>query len=84
MIDFTGRIQQKMSETFGVGLPKDKEVVVLYKDEPREDVPDTAKIVEMEHERPAFFSQNLMQRTNAKLNDDGPPPDNTVRPSGLV
>ena len=55
-------IQKKMKDAFGFD-PKDKEVVVLYKDERDENaVKDGKRVIEMEKERPSFFSANLMQK----------------------
>ena len=42
-------------------------------------VPDKLRIVEMEHERPSFFSKNLMQKNR---NIDAT--TSTVKPTGLV
>ena len=43
-----------------------QEVIVLYDGEKAEDTFDSSKnqIVEMPKERPAFFSKNLLQKTN--------------------
>jgi len=74
----TKLIQKRMAESFGTGTPKDQDVVVLYKGEEKQ-VPDRFRVVEIEHERPAFFSQNLLQK-----NRDIAPSSETVKPSGLV
>jgi len=73
----TKLIQQRMAESFGTGTPKDKDVVVLYKGEKKE-VPDKFRVIEMDTERPSFFSSNLMQKTR---DIDGT--STTVKPSGL-
>ena len=74
----TRKIQKKMAETFGVGVPKDEEVLVVYKGEGTS-APKNTRIVEMEHERPSFFSQNLLQKGHG----EGLGPQETVRPSKL-
>ena len=53
VMEETRRIQRKMVDTFGAGLPKDRDVVVVYKGE--ETPSDNVKLVEMETERPSFF-----------------------------
>eukprot|EP00088_Acartia_fossae_P034565 TRINITY_DN3546_c0_g1_i8.p1 TRINITY_DN3546_c0_g1~~TRINITY_DN3546_c0_g1_i8.p1 ORF type:complete len:207 (-),score=26.57 TRINITY_DN3546_c0_g1_i8:217-801(-) len=79
IMEETRLIQQKMAESFGTGTPKDKDVVVLYKGEQKE-VPDKYRVIEMDHERPAFFSANLMQKTrDIKEREDS----QTLKPSGL-
>ena len=74
----TRKIQKKMAETFGAGVPKDEDVFVVYKGESR-NAPANTRIVEMEAERPSFFSQNLMQKEYGKIST----PQETVKPSGL-
>ena len=78
VMDETKIIQKRMSETFGVGAPVDKDVLVLYKGEEDRGV-DKLRVVEMEKERPSFFSQNLLQK-NRDIQSDS----RTVKPSGLV
>merc|ERR1711874_671107 len=73
----TERIQKNMANVFGVGSAKDQDVVVLYKGEERR-VADDKKVVEMEYERPAFFSKNLLQKPHGRQ-----PTATTVRPSEL-
>jgi large subunit ribosomal protein L32 len=73
----TKLIQQRMAESFGTGTPKDQDVVVLYKGEKKE-VPENLRVIEMDTERPNFFSTNLMQKT--RVIDDK---SQTVKPSGL-
>ncbi|XP_023338684.1 39S ribosomal protein L32, mitochondrial [Eurytemora carolleeae] len=77
IMEETKAIQKKMQETFGTGTPKDQDVVVLYKGEQTQ-VPDKYRIVEMERERPSFFSSNLLQKTRAIEAGQ------TVKPSSLV
>jgi len=81
IMEETKAIQAKMREAFGLG-PKDKEVAVAYADETDKfGNIDGVKVVEMEKERPSFFSKQLMQKsTKAKPTDDT---TTTVRPSGL-
>ncbi len=79
----TKLIQEKMKEAFGIDA-KDKEVRVLYKDDDAHSFgsTDKIKVVEMEKERPIFFSKNLTQRTaKSKEVDDT---TTTVRPSELA
>ena len=78
VMEETRRIQKKMAETFGAGLPKDEEVVVVYKGE-KYSAPSNTRVVEMEEERPAFFSQNLLQKEHGSHAG----PQETVKPSGL-
>ena len=73
----TRKIQEKMKDCFGVGVPKDQETLVLYKGESNEGSLK-ARVVEMDYERPSFFSQNLLQKEHGK-----PAIQETVRPSGL-
>ena len=74
----TERIQKNMANVFGVGSAKDQDVVVLYKGEEEQRVPDDKKVVEMEYERPAFFSKNLLQKPHGVQ-----PTSTTVRPTQL-
>eukprot|EP00092_Neocalanus_flemingeri_P025841 GFUD01028008.1.p1 GENE.GFUD01028008.1~~GFUD01028008.1.p1 ORF type:complete len:203 (+),score=72.45 GFUD01028008.1:63-611(+) len=78
VMEETRRIQKRMADTFGVGVPKDEEVLVVYKGE-GSSVTSSMRVVEMEHERPAFFSQNLLQKEHGKQTG----PQQTVKPSGL-
>ncbi len=82
----TREIQERMGRAFGMG-PKDREVAVIYKgDENRFGEGDRSRmqLVEMEKERPPFFSPSLMQKANktpaAKARDES---STTVRPTGL-
>ena len=77
-MDETRRIQKKMSDTFGVGEPKDEETLVIYKGETHSNS-SQGRVVEMDYERPAFFSQNLMEREHGKPGGN----QETVRPSRL-
>jgi len=61
IMEETRLIQERMQDSFGTGTPKDQDVVVLYKGEKKE-VPDKLRVIEMDHERPNFFSSNLMQK----------------------
>ena len=81
VMEETKAIQDRMSAAFGFE-PKDKEVIVLYDQEKDKFDVDGKKhkLVEMEKERPAFFSANLMQKVNRKKSVG---PVDTVRPSGL-
>jgi len=78
VMEETKKIQKKMSDTFGAGLPKDEEVMVVYKGEGTSGN-SNVRLVEMEHERPSFFSQNLLQKEHGKQSG----PQETVKPSGL-
>jgi len=78
VMEETRKIQKKMAETFGAGVPKDEDVFVVYKGESK-NAPANTRIVEMEAERPSFFSQNLMQKEYGKISS----PQETVKPSGL-
>merc|ERR1712080_71934 len=78
----TRKIKDKVSEAFENGLkPRNQEVRVLYKNETDEEAEKNGKrIIEMEKERPAFFSPNLMQK--ARTSSDSAK-STTVRPTGL-
>ena len=78
VMEETRKIQKRMAETFGAGVPKDEEVLVVYKGEGTS-APKSTRIVEMEHERPLFFSQNLLQKEHGQVGG----PQETVRPSKL-
>ena len=78
VMDETRRIQKKMSESFGVGLPKDEETLVVYKGETQSNSSE-GRVVEMDYERPSFFSQNLMEREHSRPGGS----QETVRPSRL-
>ncbi len=86
VMEETREIQRRMADAFGLEA-KDKEVAVVYKGEEeraKRAATDRVKLVEMEKERPAFFSPNLLQKVHR-------PPSaaekdrstTTVRPSGL-
>ncbi len=85
VMEETEEIQKKIADTFRLEA-KDKEVAVFYKGEEDrvKDFGDKVKLIEMEKERPAFFSQNLLQKTHRtlakKIKDQS---STTVRPSGL-
>ena len=68
----------KMKDSFGVGVPKDEETLVLYQGE-NKDGAVKGRTVEMDYERPSFFSKNLLQKEYGKPSG----PQETVRPSGL-
>ena len=78
VMDETRKIQKRMFETFGAGVPKDEEVLVVYNGEGGS-APSSHRLVEMDEERPAFFSQNLLQKEHGKASG----PQETVKPSGL-
>ena len=67
-----------MADSFGVGLPKDEETLVVYKGETHGNSSE-GRVVEMDYERPSFFSQNLMEREHGRPGG----PQETVRPSRL-
>ena len=67
-----------MSDTFGVGQPKNEETFVVYKGE--DPSPGLqGRVVEMDYERPSFFSQNLLQKEHSRPGGS----QETVKPSGL-
>ena len=78
VMDETRRIQKKMADSFGVGLPKDEETLVIYKGETQSNS-SGGRIVEMDYERPSFFSQNLMEKEHGRPGGS----QETVRPSRL-
>ena len=43
-----------MADSFGVGLPKDEETLVIYKGETQSNSPE-GRVVEMDYERPSFL-----------------------------
>ena len=61
----TKRIQQKMADSFGAGVPKDEETLVLYKGEDNK-ASMKGRVVEMDYERPSFFSRNLLEKEHGK------------------
>ena len=67
-----------MADTFGVGVPKDEETFVVYKGEDQSSGLK-GRVVEMDYERPSFFSQNLMQKEYSRPGGS----QETVKPSGL-
>ncbi len=81
VMDETKEIQARMSDTFGIG-PRDQEVAVVYKGEESKDA--KLRIVEMEKERPAFFSSALLQKSHRTpaVKSRGET-TTTVRPTGL-
>jgi hypothetical protein len=70
--------QSKMKNAFGFAKPIDREVSVVYKNEKSE--ASNAVLVEMEKERPPFFSKNLVQKARTSSSQMS---NTTVRPSGL-
>jgi hypothetical protein len=52
-----------MSEAFGFAKPIDREVSLVYKGEKSAAGDPSKLVVEMEKERPAFFSRNLVQES---------------------
>merc|ERR1712038_514881 len=80
IMEETREIQQRTKEAFGI-QPKNKEVIVLYDGE--EDSFDSSKklALEMPKERPAFFSKNLLQKTNPQAGRGGD--GGHARPSNL-
>ena len=71
IMEETKAMQDKIVEKLGLS-PQDKDVIVLYKDDKHSD--DEGKfgnknvIVEMEKERPSWWSKNLLQR-HSKVED---------------
>jgi len=72
--------QKKIAAAFEVGQPKDTAVSVQYINEKAYDNLKDRIVVEMEKERPSFFSRNLITRTRTP---DSASTSTTVRPSGL-
>merc|ERR1711860_466919 len=83
----THEIQNAMKKAWG-REPKDREVALLYKDETQAKfgrLREKMKFVEMEKERPSFFSANLMQKSNTKSSkDSGGDVTSTVKPTELA
>jgi hypothetical protein len=52
-----------MREAFGFAKPIDREVSLVYKGEKSSAGDPSKLVVEMEKERPAFFSRNLVQES---------------------
>ena len=67
-----------MADSFGVGLPKDEETLVVYKGETHS-TSSEGRVVEMDYERPSFFSQNLLEKEHGRPGGS----QETVRPSRL-
>ena len=80
IMDETAAIKARVSSTFGFGKPVDKEVIVRYQNDAKEAVNKSKLVVEMEKERPPFFSKNLVQKARTGSNQES---NTTVRPSGL-
>jgi len=57
----TEAMQDAIQKKLGLN-PVDKEVVVVYKNDPRGEPGDRVRIVEMEKERPTWFSKNLLTK----------------------
>ena len=75
----TKDIQKKIRESF-MGIPITQESQVIYSDDKvNKDTSKKKKIVEIEKERPSFFSANLLQKTITPSSDG----ITTVKPSGL-
>jgi len=72
--------KKKIAAAFEVGQPKDKTVSVRYNNEKADDNLKDRIVVEMEKERPSFFSRNLITKTRTP---DSASTSTTVRPSGL-
>lgn len=64
----TKKIFPKMAEFCGIRQPIDKEVVIKYKGESKEDLPDKV-YVEIEDERPDWFPKSLLKKTGARIPD---------------
>ena len=77
VMEETKRIQMKMADSFGASAPKDEETLVLYKGEDNSAV--KGRVVEMDYERPSFFSKNLLEKEHGRPGGS----QETVRPSGL-
>lgn len=80
VIDETKLMQDKIQEELKLS-PVEKEVVVLYdgeKDEKPAEFWEGKRIVEMQKERPSWFSKNLLQQTTQQ-----PATTNDVKPSEL-
>ena len=73
-------LQSKMKDAFGFAKPIDREVSVVYKNEKSDPGNTNTVVVEMEKERPPFFSKNLVQKARTSSSQMS---NTTVRPSGL-
>ncbi|XP_053603778.1 large ribosomal subunit protein bL32m [Plodia interpunctella] len=78
----TEEIKQKIQEKLGSG-PIEKDVIVLYEGDNTEEQPQEfwngKRIIEMQKERPQWFSKNLLQKTTQQ------PSDSTdVKPTDLA
>ena len=51
VMEETRKIQMKMRDTFGTGLPIEEDVLVLYQGERKSSVPENYRVVEMEQPR---------------------------------
>ena len=82
VMEETKAIKERVSQAFENGLkPRNQEVSVRYQNETNEDdIKSGKRIVEMEKERPAFFSANLMQKARTSSESAK---STTVRPTGL-
>lgn len=80
VLEETSQIRSKVADTFGRFTPRDKEAVVIYEGESTKERDANTLAVQMEKERPTFFSRNLTQKTNVSSTLTS---STTVRPSGL-
>jgi len=83
VMEETKAIKERVSQAFENGLkPRNQEVSVRYQNEEtnEDDIKSGKRIVEMEKERPAFFSANLMQKARTSSESAK---STTVRPTGL-
>lgn len=78
----TTAMQEEIQKQLGLS-PVEEEVIVLYKGEKEEKPQEFWKgkrIVELERERPLWFSKNLLQQSTAEPTDDV----SDVKPTGLA
>lgn len=64
-------MQEAMINSYGLD-PVDKEVRLKYKGDPNDDsVQENVRFVELEKERPVWFSKNLLSRTGQSTQASG-------------
>lgn len=64
----TKKIYPKMAEFAEQRKPIEKELVIRYKGELKQDLPDKVYL-EIEHERPSWFSKSLLTKAGGKIDD---------------
>lgn len=78
----TNKLKAEIREQTNPLEPKEKEVLVRFKDDPKDQDPQKFRIVEVERDRPAWFARNLLSLGNSA--QYRPPKGVNTRPEDLV